>query len=57
VQVDDEKRPDDAVPEHVREPARLKDPNVSRKLRIQAAKVGARTAREPNGTESAKRRR
>ena len=45
VQVDDEKRPDDAVPEHVREPARLKDPNVSRKLRIQAAKVGAHRAR------------
>jgi hypothetical protein len=45
VQVDDQKRPDDAVPEHVREPARLKDPDVPRKLRIQAAKVGAHRAR------------
>ena len=40
VQVDDQKRPDDAVPEHVREAARLKDPDVPRKLRIQAPKVG-----------------
>ena len=45
VQVDDQKRPDDAVPEHVHEPARLKDPNVPRKLRIQTAKVGAHRAR------------
>ena len=45
VQVDDQERPDDAVPEHVHKPARLQDPDVPRKLRIQAAKVGAHRAR------------
>ena len=44
VQVDDQERPDDAVPEHVREPPGLKDPNVPRQLRIQAAKVGPHRA-------------
>ena len=45
VQVDDQERPDDAVPEHVHEPARLQDPDVPRKLRIQAAKVGPHGSR------------
>ena len=45
VQVDDQERPDDAVPEHVHEPARLQDPDVPRKLRIQAAKVGPHWSR------------
>ena len=45
VQVDDQKRPDDAVSEHVREPAGLKDPDIPRQLRIQAAKVGPHRAR------------
>ena len=45
VQVDDQKRPDDAVPEHVHKPAGLKDPNVPRKLRIETTKVGAHRAR------------
>jgi hypothetical protein len=40
VQVDDQERPDDAVPEHVHEPTCLEDPDVPRKLWIQAAKVG-----------------
>ncbi len=39
VQVDDQERPDHAVPEHVHEPAGLKDPDLARKLRIQATKV------------------
>jgi hypothetical protein len=37
VQVDDQERPDHAVPEHVGEPARLQDPNVPRQLWIQTA--------------------
>jgi hypothetical protein len=45
VQVDDQKRPDDAVPEHVHKPAGLKDPNVPRKLRIETTKVGPHRAR------------
>ncbi|MDX6407252.1 MAG: hypothetical protein QOE13_323 [Gaiellaceae bacterium] len=41
VQVNDQKRPDNAVTEHVRQPASLQNPDVPRELRIEAAKVGA----------------
>ena len=39
VQIDDQERPDDTVPEHVREAARLEDPDVAGQLRVQAAQV------------------
>ena len=45
VQVDDQERADDAVPEHVHEPTRLQDPDVPRKLRIQAPKIGPHGSR------------
>ena len=44
VQVDDQERSDHPVPEHVREPARLQDPDVPRQLRIEAAEVGPHRA-------------
>src|SRR6266540_2149886 len=44
VQVNDQERSDDAVAEHVREPAGLKDPDVPRQLRVQAAKVAPHRA-------------
>jgi hypothetical protein len=54
VQVDDQERPDHAVPEHVREPARLEDPDVPRQLRVQAPEVVPHV-REPNDVKVASR--
>ena len=51
VEVDDQKRPDHPVPEHVREPAGLKNPNVSRQLRIQTSEVAAH-AEEANAANA-----
>jgi len=39
VQVDDQERPDHSVAEHVRETARLQDPDVARQVRVEASQV------------------
>ena len=44
VQVDDQERPDDAVPEHIREAPGLEDPDVARQVWVQAPKVGPHAA-------------